>query len=38
VIAGMFNYMEIWNQDAWQLVRESVENSNDAQRWADLGI
>jgi MraZ protein len=38
VIAGMFNYLELWSADAWQSVRESVENSSDASRWEDLGI
>lgn len=38
VIAGMFNYLEIWSTGAWQAVRESVENSSDAARWGDLGI
>lgn len=38
VIAGMYNYLEIWSSEAWQQVRESVENSSDAARWEDLGI
>lgn len=38
VIAGMFNYIELWSAAAWQSVRESVENSSDAGRWEDLGI
>ncbi len=38
VIAGMFNYIELWSAEAWQSVRESVENSSDAGRWEDLGI
>ncbi len=38
VIAGMFNYIELWSAVAWQSVRESVENSSDARRWEDLGI
>ena len=38
VIAGMFDYIELWNTDAWESVRESIENSSDAGRWADLGI
>lgn len=38
VIAGMFNYIELWSAAAWQSVRESVENSSDARRWEDLGI
>jgi MraZ protein len=38
VIAGMFNYMEIWGVEAWQNVRTSIEDNNDADRWVDLGI
>ena len=38
VIAGMFNYVELWSSEAWQEVRESIEDNNDATRWEDLGI
>jgi len=38
VIAGMYNYLEIWGTEAWQNVRESIENNSDAARWEDLGI
>lgn len=38
IVAGNFNYMEIWSRAAWMNVRESIENSDDAERWADLGI
>ncbi|HEX6384077.1 MAG TPA: division/cell wall cluster transcriptional repressor MraZ [Anaerolineae bacterium] len=38
VIAGMYNYLEIWSTEAWQSVRESIENNSDAARWEDLGI
>ena len=38
VVAGMYNYVEIWNAIAWQSVRAAVENSDDATRWDDLGI
>lgn len=38
VIAGMFNYVELWSVDGWQSVRESIEDNNDASRWEDLGI
>lgn len=38
VIAGMFNYLEIWSVDQWGSVRESIENSSDAARWEALGI
>ena len=38
VVAGMFNYVELWGTGAWQSVRESIEDNNDATRWEDLGI
>lgn len=38
VVAGMYNYVEVWNTEAWQRVRETIENSSDAARWDDLGI
>lgn len=38
VIAGMYNYLEIWSIEAWQTVRESAENNSDATRWERLGI
>jgi MraZ protein len=38
VIAGMYNYLEIWGTNTWQNVRESIENNSDAARWEDLGI
>ncbi|MCB8967929.1 MAG: division/cell wall cluster transcriptional repressor MraZ [Chloroflexota bacterium] len=38
VIAGMFNYFELWSVEAWQNVRNSIESSSDASRWEDLGI
>jgi MraZ protein len=38
VIAGMFNYLEVWSTTAWQTVRETIDNNSDADRWEDLGI
>ena len=38
VIAGMYNYVEVWSSASWQDVRESIENDNDADRWTDLGV
>lgn len=38
VIAGMFNYVELWSVEGWQAVRASIEDNNDATRWEDLGI
>jgi MraZ protein len=38
VIAGMYNYIEIWNTSTWNEVRNSIESSSDSSRWHDLGI
>ena len=38
VIAGMFNYLELWNSETWTTVRRSIESGGDAGRWEDLGI
>ncbi len=38
VVAGMYNYLEVWSVSYWQSLRESVENSSDSARWDDLGI
>ncbi len=38
VIAGMFNYVELWSSDSWTAVRQSIESNEDAARWEDIGI
>lgn len=38
VIAGMFNYLELWSNEAWNTVRNDIESDGDASRWEDLGI
>ncbi len=38
IITGMYNYLEIWSPSAWEPVREELDNSDDAERWDDLGI
>jgi MraZ protein len=38
VVAGMYNYVEVWSTHHWQAVKESIENNNDAARWDDLGV
>ena len=38
VVAGMYNYVEVWGVGAWRSVRENIENSGDQARWDDLGI
>jgi MraZ protein len=38
VVAGMYNYVEVWDTNDWQAVRETIENNNDVDRWDALGI
>jgi MraZ protein len=38
VVAGMFNYVELWSVEGWQSVRTSIEANDDASRWEALGI
>ena len=38
VVAGMYNYVEVWHRSNWKDLRESLENSSDAARWDALGI
>jgi MraZ protein len=38
-IVGMNTYIEIWNPETWQAMRQGVENDEtNAERWAELGI
>ncbi|MCL4802737.1 MAG: division/cell wall cluster transcriptional repressor MraZ [Anaerolineae bacterium] len=36
VIAGVHDHLEIWNDEAWELVREAAES--DELHWENLGI
>ena len=38
VVAGLFDYIEVWSAEAWKEVRNAIEKNGDADRWADLGI
>lgn len=38
VIIGMNDYIEIWSVGAWKPVLDEIENSDDVERWEDLGI
>lgn len=38
VIAGNYDYVELWSTKNWAAVRTGIENSDDTARWADLGI
>jgi MraZ protein len=38
-VVGNNTYVEIWNPETWQAVRQDVENDEgNAERWAELGI
>ena len=39
-VAGLYNRIEIWNEDAWQEYRAKAEKSSDeiAESMSDLGI
>ncbi len=38
-VVGMDTYVEIWNPETWQMMRQGVEDERDnAERWAELGI
>jgi MraZ protein len=38
VVAGMYNYVEVWSVDTWQAMKDTIENTGDASRWDELGI
>ncbi|HFC11411.1 MAG TPA: transcriptional regulator MraZ [Anaerolineae bacterium] len=38
VVAGMYDYAEIWGIDQWQQRREQIENPVDDTYWEDIGI
>jgi DNA-binding transcriptional regulator/RsmH inhibitor MraZ len=38
-VVGNNNYVEVWNPETWQEMRQGVENDEDnAERWAALEI
>jgi MraZ protein len=38
VVAGMYDYIELWDAEAWRDVRLAVEDNDDVSRWQALGI
>ncbi len=38
IVAGMYNYVELWSAQTWQTVRSDANDNSDAARWQDLGI
>ena len=38
-VVGMNTYIEIWNPETWQTMRQGVETDDDnVERWVELGI
>jgi MraZ protein len=38
-VVGMNTYIEIWNPETWQTMRQGVETDDEnVERWAELGI
>lgn len=38
ILAGMFDYIEIWSTDQWKPALESAEANVDDGRWDNIGI
>ena len=38
IVAGMYNYIEVWSVENWKSLQQKIEDSNDAAKWGDLGI
>ncbi len=38
ILAGMFDYLELWSTEAWRPVLESVNERVDSARWDGIGI
>lgn len=38
VIAGMYDYVELWDAEAWRQVRLAVEDNDNVSRWQALGV
>lgn len=38
VVAGNYDYVELWDAEAWREVRLAVEDNDDVSRWQALGI
>jgi MraZ protein len=38
VVSGMHSYVEVWSAESWASERNTLDASDDAERWDDLGI
>jgi MraZ protein len=38
ILAGMFDYFELWSVEQWLPLKESVEANSDGGRWDKIGV
>lgn len=38
ILAGMFDYFELWSVEQWFPLKESVEANSDGGRWDQIGV
>lgn len=38
VVAGVYDYLEIWSASSWEQKRSVIDNPGDASYWEDLGF
>ncbi len=38
VVGGVHDYIELWSPDQWQVVRDALDNEDNAGQWESLGI
>ncbi len=38
VIVGVYSYIELWSPSRWNETRDALDNEDNADRWAGLGI
>ncbi len=38
ILAGMFDYLELWSVEQWLPLKESVEANSDGGRWDKIGV
>lgn len=38
ILAGMYDYIELWSIEQWLPVKETVEDNSDGRRWDSIGV
>ena len=38
VLAGMYDYLEIWNTHTWQSVYDAINNGENGSIWDTVGV